>query len=79
MRTPGIGCPSASRTGTTKACTPCVSPCVISWAKTTATRPSRAALPMYSLRADSSGVVMTNSSVAGSNVAVVRREATSEP
>ncbi len=46
MVTPGIGLPCASRIGTSHACTPCRRPPVTSWAKTTAIRPSRAALPM---------------------------------
>jgi hypothetical protein len=44
--TPGIGSPFASRIGTSHACTPYLWPPVTSWAKTTAIRPSRAALPM---------------------------------
>ena len=46
MVTPGAGRPSSSRIGTRRAWTPWSSPSVTSWAKTTAIRPSRAALPM---------------------------------
>ena len=53
----GRGLAIASRIGTRKACTPRDSPPVTSWANTTASRPSRAALPMYSLVAPGSGRV----------------------
>jgi hypothetical protein len=46
MVTPGQGAPCASRIGTSQACTPWFFPWLINWAKTTAIRPSWAALPM---------------------------------
>jgi hypothetical protein len=46
MVTPVQGVPSSLRIGTSQACTPWFLPWVISWAKTTAIRPSLAALPM---------------------------------
>ncbi len=65
-RRPSSSLPSSSRSGTTKACTPRASPATSSWAKTAAIRPCRAALPIQSLRASSSGVCRTNSCAAAS-------------
>ncbi len=79
MRTPGMVAPLSSRIGTSSAATPQSCPPVLNCANTAAIRPSRAALPMYSLRASSSGVFTTNSPDSGSYVAVVRTCATSEP
>ena len=77
--TPSSSRPCSSRTGTTKACTPRASPATSSWANTTATRPCRAALPIQSLRASSSGVCRTNSCAAASYRAWVRMLRTSLP
>ena len=51
----------------------------MSCANTVAATPSFAALPRYCFHAPRNGVLMTNSSVSGSYVAVVPMEATSEP
>ena len=66
IRTPSSGRPFSSRIGTTTACTPRSWPPTTSWQNTAAIVPSRAALPIHSLRAKSSGVWITNSCVSGS-------------
>ena len=64
VRTPSTGLPSAVRILTIIAWTPWLTPSTSNCAKTTAKRASRAAPPIHSFRADSLGVVITNSCVA---------------